>query len=146
MLKKFKNILKNEDGQSLVEFALVLPVLLLLLFGIIEFALIFHADLVLSHSAREGVRKGSIYASSVSNEDLYNKVENGVYNSSPSLDHKKLNINISFEKKSNNVNRGDDIVVELEYKSRFFTPLMNMFSSDDGEYIILTESKTMNVE
>jgi hypothetical protein len=47
---------KKRIGQSLVEFALMLPILLLLFFGIIEFARIFHAWLTVEHSAREAAR------------------------------------------------------------------------------------------
>ncbi len=43
-------------GQGLLEFALVLPILLLLIFGIIEFARAFQAWLVVSNAARFGVR------------------------------------------------------------------------------------------
>jgi len=47
---------KGRRGQTLVEFALVLPVLLLLLFGVIEFGATFHAWLTLEHAAREAAR------------------------------------------------------------------------------------------
>ncbi|HIQ01886.1 MAG TPA: hypothetical protein EYH30_07120, partial [Anaerolineales bacterium] len=47
---------KGRLGQTLVEFALILPVLLLLLFGIIEFGAAFHAWLTLEHAAREAAR------------------------------------------------------------------------------------------
>jgi len=43
-------------GQTLVEFALTLPIVLLLLFGIIEFARIFQAWVSLQNSARVAVR------------------------------------------------------------------------------------------
>ena len=39
-------------GQTLVEFALTLPILLLLLFGIIEFGRIFQAWVTLQNAAR----------------------------------------------------------------------------------------------
>lgn len=56
-ITKGKNIIKwPEWAQGLVEFAIVLPVLLLLLFGIFEFARIFHAWLTVTNSARYGVR------------------------------------------------------------------------------------------
>src|SRR5665648_31012 len=35
--------MKKENGQSLVEFALVLPILLILVFGIIDFGMLFSA-------------------------------------------------------------------------------------------------------
>lgn len=47
---------RSRLAQGLVEFAIVLPVLLLLLFGIFEFARIFHAWLTVTNSARYGVR------------------------------------------------------------------------------------------
>lgn len=49
-----------EDGAAAVEFALVLPVLILLVFGIIEFGLVFNRWLSVTHAAREGVRTYSL--------------------------------------------------------------------------------------
>lgn len=43
-------------GQAIVEFAIVLPVLLLLLLGLIQFSLVFDADLTLEEAARVAVR------------------------------------------------------------------------------------------
>ncbi len=48
-------------GQSLVEFALVLPPLLLILLGIIQFGFIFNSYVTLTNAAREGAREGTIY-------------------------------------------------------------------------------------
>jgi Flp pilus assembly protein TadG len=47
---------RSEDGAAAVEFALLVPVLLLLLFGIIDFARAFNAQVTVTHAAREGVR------------------------------------------------------------------------------------------
>lgn len=47
---------KSERGAAAVEFALVVPLLLLLLLGIIEFGRVFNAQLQLSAAARESVR------------------------------------------------------------------------------------------
>jgi Flp pilus assembly protein TadG len=48
--------LDDDRGAAAVEFALLLPVLLLLLFGIVDFARGFSAQLTVTHAAREGVR------------------------------------------------------------------------------------------
>jgi hypothetical protein len=45
-----------EGGAAAVEMALVLPLLLLLVFGIIEFGFIFNRWITVTHAAREGVR------------------------------------------------------------------------------------------
>lgn len=55
LFKRMRRI-KSEDGASAVEFALVLPILLLLVFGIIEFGFIFNRWITVTHAAREGVR------------------------------------------------------------------------------------------
>lgn len=46
----------RERGAALVEFALVLSVLVLLLFGIIEFGRAYNTKISLTHASREGVR------------------------------------------------------------------------------------------
>jgi hypothetical protein len=46
-------------GQSLVEFALVLPLFCLLLLGMLEFGLAFTHNLTLEYATREGARVGS---------------------------------------------------------------------------------------
>jgi hypothetical protein len=51
---------RGDSGQSLVEFALVVPLLLLLVFGIIEFGRVYHAQLVVASAAREGARKAAV--------------------------------------------------------------------------------------
>jgi Flp pilus assembly protein TadG len=52
---------KNETGAAAVEFALILPVLLLILIGVIEFSLAFNAQLSLNQAAREGARYMAIH-------------------------------------------------------------------------------------
>ena len=51
---------KSERGANLVEFALVAPFLILLLFGIIEFSWLFAQDLTIKHGAREGARLAAV--------------------------------------------------------------------------------------
>ncbi|MEK7788130.1 MAG: TadE family protein, partial [Chloroflexota bacterium] len=48
----------HEYGAAAVEFALLLPLLMLLLFGIVEFGLALHRQQVLATASREGARVG----------------------------------------------------------------------------------------
>lgn len=48
----------DESGAELIEFALSLPILLLLCFGIMDFGLLFRRYEVITNAAREGARVG----------------------------------------------------------------------------------------
>ncbi len=50
----------RDRGAAAVEFALVLPLLLLLVFGIIDFGRLLNAQLTLTQAAREGVRLAAL--------------------------------------------------------------------------------------
>ena len=49
----------GERGQSLVELALMLPVILLILFGMMEFGFVFSHHITLEYATREGARLGA---------------------------------------------------------------------------------------
>jgi Flp pilus assembly protein TadG len=51
---------RRDEGASAVELALVLPILVLLLFGIIAFGIVFAQKLALSNAAREAARYGTV--------------------------------------------------------------------------------------
>ena len=55
----------REDGQAYVEFALVLPVLLLIVMGIIQFGTAFKDYIALTDSVRVGARQASVSRSIV---------------------------------------------------------------------------------
>lgn len=50
----------TEDGSSAVEFALVAPLLIMLVFGVISFGMIFGQQLALGNAAREAARYGVV--------------------------------------------------------------------------------------
>jgi hypothetical protein len=51
----------GQRGQNLVEFALILPLLLLLVLGVINFGYFFTVHTSIVHAAREGVRYGMVH-------------------------------------------------------------------------------------
>jgi Flp pilus assembly protein TadG len=50
----------RDRGSAAVEFALVVPVLLLIVFGIIDFGRLLNAQITLTEAAREGVRLAAL--------------------------------------------------------------------------------------
>jgi len=53
---------RGERGQSLVEFALIVPVFMLILLGILEFGFAFDHAMTVNYATREGARSGSALA------------------------------------------------------------------------------------
>jgi Flp pilus assembly protein TadG len=52
--------IRSEHGQTMTEFALVLPLLVMLLFGIIQFGVTFNHYLTLTDAVRAGARKAAV--------------------------------------------------------------------------------------
>jgi Flp pilus assembly protein TadG len=52
--------IRSERGQSMTEFALVLPLLVMLLFGIIQFGITFNNYISLTDAVRAGARKATV--------------------------------------------------------------------------------------
>jgi len=73
MLKELKKdvLLKSQEGATLVEFAIILPLLLLLIFGIIEFGLFLFNRHVITNAVREAARAGIVVRiPRLSNEEI----------------------------------------------------------------------------
>lgn len=64
-LKRFK-ILKSEKASVAVEFALVVPLLLTLIFAITDFGRLFYAQVSITSASREGARYSSLISGGAS--------------------------------------------------------------------------------
>jgi Flp pilus assembly protein TadG len=51
---------RSERGQAMTEFAIVLPILCLLLFGIIQFGILYNNYVTVTDAARAGARKAAV--------------------------------------------------------------------------------------
>lgn len=76
---------RDERGAAVVEFALVLPVLVLFIFGIIEFGRAYSARIELTAAVREGARAVALGANSA---DAQNATKNGA----PGLDRDRITV------------------------------------------------------
>jgi Flp pilus assembly protein TadG len=54
------NKMKRERGQTLTEFALVLPILVVLMLGIVQFGVAFNNYVTLTDAVRAGARKAAV--------------------------------------------------------------------------------------
>lgn len=59
-------------GAAVIEFALVLPMLLLMVFGIVNFGALMYDQSVITNAAREGARFASVHTSATSGSNCTN--------------------------------------------------------------------------
>jgi Flp pilus assembly protein TadG len=79
--------LKQEEGQTMTEFAIVLPILCLLLFGVIQFGILFNNYVTLTDATRAGARKAAVSRQAA---DPQGNCITAVKNSAADLDQSKL--------------------------------------------------------
>lgn len=60
-MKQHQIVRQRDSGQSMVEFALILPILIAFIFGIVELGILFSVYIGMTNSAREAARAGSVY-------------------------------------------------------------------------------------
>jgi Flp pilus assembly protein TadG len=71
-----RNRISREEGVAAVEFALILPVLALLLFGVLEFGRVWSQYQVFQGAAREGARCAAVQATEFSDCDIQTSIQN----------------------------------------------------------------------
>jgi hypothetical protein len=65
----------RSTGQELVEFAIILPLLLLVVFGVLDLGRMFHALITITNAAREGARYGIIFPDDLTGIDSVTRRE-----------------------------------------------------------------------
>lgn len=126
---------KNSKGQSLVETAIVLPILILLVMGIIEFGLIFNNYIIIANASREGARKAALGGT---DDEIIQVVEN--MTTTLELSNMTISISPSFSSRRH----GAHAKVEVVYRASLITPIIGRFFPD--EEARLTSASIMRVE
>lgn len=128
------NNLKDQKGQALVEFAIVLPILLLLVMGILQFGMMLNSYLTIENAAREGARTGIIGSSD-------SEIQNLIISTSPNLDPAKLKVTIT---PSGAVRKpGDTLTVKVTYNYELIVPIISNLFND---VVVLNGQTSMRVE
>jgi Flp pilus assembly protein TadG len=84
--------IRNQQGQTMTEFALVLPVLALLLFAVIQFGIVFNNYVTLTDATRAGARKAAV-SRQASNPT--STTVTAVRNSAANLKQSNLNVTVT---------------------------------------------------
>ncbi|MGG3563505.1 TadE family protein [Neobacillus rhizosphaerae] len=125
---------KDERGQSLVETALIIPIFLLILVGILDFGRVIYSYAHLQMAAQETVRLGGL---GKKDADISTFAHQYVHLG----DQTKLQVTIT---PADTVRRsGDYVTVKLKYPMTFLTPMISKFFPSD---FAIETSSTIRVE
>ena len=126
--------MKSEKGQATVEFALVLPILLLILCGIMDFAWVFGNQLLAENASREAARYTAIHYYDSSSDDDRAAAAGIVAARAPTINAPTVTLTVS----------GEAVTINVSSSVNFLTPVISILFPD-GKYTITTHC-TMKLE
>jgi Flp pilus assembly protein TadG len=118
---------RRRQGQATVEFALILPVLLLILAGAIEFGRVFWSYGLLLQAAQEGARQGAVLGSATSDTTIATAAQQTAAKGGLTISSSNVVISATCSYTSTtsiaaaNRTRGNLLTVQVNYQ---FTPLI----------------------
>jgi Flp pilus assembly protein TadG len=112
-----KRKIEDERGAAAVEFGILLPLLMLILFGIIEFGMIMYSREVITNASREGARTGIVQATvKPTVGDIQTMVTN--YLTGTGVDPNAVTINVAGA----GLTAPNTLTVTVNYPYNFFVP------------------------
>src|SRR4051812_32595665 len=107
-----------ERAQGVVEMALVLPIFILLVMGIVDFGMGLRAYVTVNNSSREGARYAIVCPSILNDDAIKTRVadySNGLVTTS--------NVYVTWQTPAQRCKSGDSVKVQATTNYQFITPL-----------------------
>lgn len=134
---RFTELRRTETGQAIAEMALVLPILIVLLFGIVEFGRVLNTYMIVTNLSREAARTGAVGGT---DSAITASVQNGAVASG--LETSQISVSITPTSISKRV-RGSSVEVSVDYPVDIIAPVIGVIIGDP--YIVESQT-TMRVE
>ncbi|MCI0856849.1 MAG: pilus assembly protein [Chloroflexi bacterium] len=126
-------LVSSARGQSLMEISLLLPVLLIIVFGIIDFGLGMRSYISLSNGVREGARFAALGNPAGEPSDCDGITNTTVYGAlcaaTDGLDLDELEPDVTYP---DGYASGNSVVVSADYSHNFVTPLGDLIGFVSG--------------
>ena len=137
--------IKNHRGVAAVEFALVLPLLVLIALGIIEFSLALYDKAVITNASREGARAGIVFGvPSVTDGDIIELVN--AYCGSRLISFGADNQVTTTVSREPPGTTGDDLTVQVSYQYQFLAIPRFLTGLTEEGHIELAAQTIMRME
>lgn len=120
-----KRIAKNEKGQAMVEFALILPLLILLLCGIIDFGWIFGNQLILNNAGRDTARTMAINYDITKTDTINDATTLSTFQNRLGVGNYLNNANLVVNSTLSGTGADAKVMVTATYPLPFLTPLLS---------------------
>jgi Flp pilus assembly protein TadG len=117
---------RSDEGQALVEFALVVPVLLVLILGLAEFARAWNTQQVLTDAAREALRSSVVANSGFTYDAMLGVIDQALVRAS--LDPELADVSVEGWKTGTGTPAR--IRIDYRYEFGFFGPFVDMATGD----------------
>lgn len=128
---------RSRHGQSMVEFALAIPLLLLLILGLVDLARLMWAYETLGHAVREGTRYAIVHGSESAQPADQAAIRQVVVQTVPALDPDGITVLVTW---SPDNAPGSQVTVEAHYT---FHPATTFFAQ--GVAVDLVSRSTMTI-
>jgi Flp pilus assembly protein TadG len=126
-------MVRGEQGQALVEMALVLPILLILVLGILEFGRAWNTKQVVTDAAREGARLAVVQNNDITKDSV--KAAIAIYLGRAGIPGTAVTIDFDDDDPPAGHWRESDemqtVYVGVNYRFGFFGPLLEAVSGSD---------------
>ncbi|MHB1295731.1 MAG: TadE/TadG family type IV pilus assembly protein [Anaerolineae bacterium] len=130
--------LRDEAGANLVEFALVLPVLLFLLIGVVDFGRGYYTYIAVTNAAREGARRAVVYPRVAAEAYVKQAAEYEAAAGGLTLDP----ANITIQRVSADPQPGEPISVTVTTP---YTTILGGFIGPQFQVLTMTHTTSMDV-
>ena len=131
---------RGEDGQAMLELALVLPIFLLILCGILDFGWLYYNQLALNNICREGARYAVVNtAESHETDGIQRHIDNFIEATYPI---EEIVVTVSYTKPLDPLS--GDVVVAAEKEFHYLTPVISTVTGQPTR--TLTAQVVMKVE
>jgi Flp pilus assembly protein TadG len=141
---RLRRWVRADDGQAAVEFALVLPFLLILLIGIVEFGRAWNEHQVITDAAREAARACVIFDPTVTEANVKTVAKRAMATAAIDTTRPTIVVAVTGFLRPNPTGQPCTVAIQLPYRFTFFGPLVAW--STGYSTITLNTSFTMRNE